>query len=168
MSASSRRGPRLALALFLAAMAQGVYADALQIRGARPDFLTLIAILGALFCDANGGAAVGFFAGLLLASLAAPPHGGFGSLIVSRTLVGFGVGWLEERIFRDNPLTALLLVALGTALADALFFVTAPQPDIPHWARMLGLTTLYNTVLALPLYFLMRRLLRARTEETSP
>ena len=167
MSPERRRSLRLALALFAAALAQSVYANAIQIRGAQPDFLILTVILGALFCDANGGATLGFFAGLLHASLAAPPHGGFGSLIVSRTLVGFGIGWLEERVFRDNPLIALTLVALGTALADTLFFVFAPQPDIPHWARVLGLTTLYNTVLALPFYYLFRRLLRPEQAESS-
>lgn len=161
MSPMARRGWGLALTLFLAALAQSVYADAMQIRGARPDFLTASLVLGAMFCDANGGAAVGFCAGLLHASLVSPPHGGFGSLIVSRTLVGFAVGWLEERIFRDHALIALGLVAVGTALTEGLYFVFAPYPDVRYWARSLGLTTLYNTALALPLYWLIRRLVGA-------
>ena len=158
MNPSARRTAGLWVALFLAAMAQSVWADALQIRGARPDFLTATAILGALFCDANGGASLGFAAGLIYASLASPPHGGFGGLIVSRTLVGAAIGWLDERVFRDNALIAVALVAGGTALAEGLFFLFAPQPHVAHWAKAVLLTTLYNTVLALPLYFLIRRL----------
>ena len=158
MNPSARRIAGLGLALFLAAMAQSVWADAMQIRGARPDFLTATAILGALFCDANGGAALGFAAGLIYASLAAPPHGGFGGLIVSRTLVAAAIGWLDERVFRDNALIAVALVAGGTALAEGLFFLFAPQPHVTHWAKAVLSTTLYNTVLALPLYFLLRRL----------
>ena len=158
MSPSVRRAGGLCLTLFLAALAQSVWADAMQIRGARPDILTAAAILGALFCDANGGAALGFAAGLIHASLAAPPNGGFGGLIVSRTLVAATIGWLDERVFRDNALIAVALVAGGTALAEGLFFLFAPQPHVAQWAKAVLLTTLYNTILALPLYFLIRRL----------
>ena len=166
MTSSAQRGVKLAFALFVAALLQSVCADAMGIRGAHPDLLTATAIVGALFCDANGGAALGFFAGLLHACLVTPPFGGFGSLIVSRTLVGFGVGWLEERIFRDNALLSLSLVTIGTALAEGLFFLFAPQRNILHWARALGLTTLYNPLLALPLYALLRRFLRVEREES--
>ena len=158
MTPSARRALGLSAAVFLAAIAQAVWANALHLRGAQPDFLTATAILCALFCDANGGAGIGFVCGLLLASLVGPPHGGFGSLIVSRVLVGFGAGWLEERIERDNPLLAIGLVTAGTALASCLFFLFAPQHAIGHWARGMMLTTLYNAVLALPLYFIIRGL----------
>ncbi|HZO89537.1 MAG TPA: rod shape-determining protein MreD [Chthonomonadaceae bacterium] len=164
MSPSLRRGVRLAAMLLCAAILQGLYADSLQVHGARPDLLLLTAILGSLFCDINGSAALGFFAGLLHAALAAPPNGGFGSLIVSRTLVCLGVGWLEERVFRDNPLIALFLAALGTALAEGLFFLFAPQHHVLRWTHNVGLTTLYNAVLALPLYFLVRRFLHPNAE----
>ena len=168
MSSSARRIVTLGAVLFAVAVLQSVLGEKYAIAGARPDLLTATAIVAALFCDANGGAAAGFFAGMLLASLAAPPHGGFGSLIVSRTLTGFGVGWLEARIFRDNALLAVVLVALGTALAEVLFFLFAPQPNILHWLRAVGGTALYNGVLALPLYLLLRRLLSVRrAKETS-
>lgn len=166
MTPSARRAFGLGVAVFLSAVAQAVWANALHLHGAQPDFLTATAIICALFCDANGGAGVGFASGLLLASLAGPPHGGFGSLIVSRVLVGFGVGWLEQRIERDNPLLAIGLVTAGTALAGCLFFLFAPQPHIGHWARGMMLTTLYNAVLALPLYLIVRQL-AGKTEDLS-
>ena len=166
MTPTARRALGLGAAILLAAIAQAVWGNALHLRGAQPDFLTATAILCALFCDANSGAGVGFACGLLLASLAGPPHGGFGSLIVSRVLVGFGAGWLEERIERDNPLLAVGLVSAGTALAGCLFFLFAPQHTIGHWARSMMLTTLYNAVLALPLYFLVR-LLAGKGEDFS-
>lgn len=165
MTPAARRALGLGVAVLLAAIAQSVWANAARIHGAQPDFLTATAIVCALFCDANGGAGVGLVSGLLLASLAAPPHGGFGSLIVSRVLVGFGVGWLEERIERDNPLLAIGLVTAGTALAECMFFLFAPQHYISHWARNMLLTTLYNAALALPLYFLIRRLAGGRLRD---
>ncbi|HLV78857.1 MAG TPA: hypothetical protein VKT32_01210 [Chthonomonadaceae bacterium] len=162
MSPAARRGLLLAAALLAAAILQCAAAGALQLWGAQPDLLTTTALTGALFCDANGGAALGFFAGLFLASLTSPPHGGFGSLIVSRTLAGFGAGWLEGRLFRDNARLAIFLVALGTLLADLLFFLFAPQPLSLRVAVTLLKTALYNGVLALPLTLLLRRLLPRR------
>ncbi|HLK56921.1 MAG TPA: rod shape-determining protein MreD [Chthonomonadaceae bacterium] len=162
MNPTLRRRLICALALFLAALVQSAWADAMRFHGAKPDFLVLVALLGAMFCEANESAALGFFAGLLMACLAAPPTSGFGSLIVSRTLVAFGVGWLEERIFRDNALIAVIVAACGTALAEGLFFVFTPQHHIGHWLRGVGLTTLYNALLALPLYLLIRRCLGPR------
>jgi rod shape-determining protein MreD len=164
MTPQARLSLGLALALFLAAVAQATFANALTIRGAQPDFLLAVALLGALFCSGGGGASTGFFAGLLHASLASPPAAGFGSLIVSRTLVCFLVGWLEERIFRDSPLLAVAVVPAGTILAELLFFLFSPQPHVGHWVRVLWQTALYNTVLTLPLYYLVRFFVGPREE----
>ena len=166
MSPSARRIFGLALAIFAAAVAQSVWADAIQIHGARPDFLTATAIIGALSCDANGGAMLGFAAGLFHASLAAPPNGGFGGLIVSRTLITAAIGWLDGRVFRDNAPIAVALVAAGTLLAEGLFFLFAPQPHVLQWAKGVLFTVLYNTVIALPLYFLIRWL-AGETKQTT-
>ena len=167
MSAPASRRIGIALALVLALLVQMVFADAVGIRGAHPDFVLLTVLLGALFCDANQGAQLGFWGGLAYASIVSPPHGGFGSLIISRTLAGFGVGWLEERIFRDHPVLAVALTAGGTALTEAIFFVFAPQPHALHWARAAATTTLYNAALAGPLYLLMRRLLGRLRDRTA-
>lgn len=162
---STRRVLALYGAILLSAVVQATFASALCFRGARPDLLTATAILCALQCSANEAAGIGFLAGLFFAALTSPPRSGFGSLIVSRTLVGFAVGWMEDRIERDNPLLAVLLVAIGTALADALFFLFAPQRPIMHWVRGMGLSTLYNAVLALPLYLLLRLMLGKKSKE---
>ena len=71
------------------------------------------------------------------------------------------MGLLEERVFRDNALTAAAIVFLATGLAEALFFVFAPQPSVGRWA---SITTgeMGFALLALPLFLLARRLLRSR------
>jgi rod shape-determining protein MreD len=154
----------LALALFVAAVAQAALAGRVRLWEAQPNFLLAVALIGALFCNTGGGAGVGFAAGLLSAALASPPRGGFGSLLVSCTLVCGSLGWLEERLFRDHPAIALAGVTVGTAAVEGLFYLFAPQPYPLHWARMLGLTTLYNAVLAIPLYLLIRGLIGARRD----
>jgi rod shape-determining protein MreD len=161
MTLPAQRGVVLAIMVFAATMAQMVLADSITVRGAQPDLLLLTTLVGALFCNANQGAQLGFWCGLIHASIASPPHSGFGSLIVSRTLVGFAVGWLEERIFRDNLLLALALTAVGTALAQAIFYVFAPQHHAIHWAHAMVATTLYNLMLAGPAYLIVHRLLGA-------
>ena len=66
---------------------------------------------------------------------------------------------------RQPALTALAIVTGGTALSETLFFIFAPQPNIPLWAQTLGLTTLYNAALSLPLYWAVRRLVGAHRKE---
>lgn len=165
MTPSTRRILALYGAILFASVAQALWADAITVRGARPDLITATAVLCALQCGANEAAFLGFLAGLMMAALTSPPKSGFGSLIVSRTVVGFAVGWLEERIERDNPILAVLLVTAGTALAHCFFFLFDPQRSILHWARSMGLGTLYNTIIALPLYLLLRLMIGKRTRE---
>jgi cell shape-determining protein MreD len=161
MRPTARQMAAMAATIFCAALLQMDLAYSLRIGRAQPDFIILFIVLTSMFCDANGGAALGFWGGLLTASVAAPPHSGFGGLIVSRTLIGFAIGWLEARVFRDHPLLAIVLVAAGTFLAEALFFLFAPQHNVARWARVaLVLPTLYNAALALPFYFLVRRFAR--------
>ncbi len=158
MSEEARRAFGVGFSLLLAAMLQLVFADPLQIKGAKPDFLLLFALMGSLFCDLNGGAALGFFAGLIHASFASSPHGGFGSLIVNRTLVSGFVGWLEERVFRDSPIMTPLFAFTGTLVAETLFYLSVPQGRLRHRVFIAVGTALYNAFLALPVYLLLRRL----------
>ncbi len=158
MTEGARRAAGLSTALGIAVLLQLVFAEPMRIHGAQPDFLLLFSILGALFCDLNGGAALGFAAGLLHASTASPPHGGFGSLIVNRTLVAGFVGWLEERVFRDAPGLTPLFAFGGTLAAEVLFYLAVPQGRLRHRVMIALLTALYNAALALPVYLLLRRL----------
>jgi len=131
----TRRGIKLAAALFLAAVLQAAFADSVKIWGGRPDLLLTTALVGAMFCGEGAAALLGFSAALLHASLAAPPHAGVGSILVSRTLVCFGIGCMEDRLYRDSVLVALLVVLLGTLSAECLFFVFYPQHNVLNWAE---------------------------------
>ncbi len=157
MTPQATRIVRLSSALLAAALIQLAFVGSIGIRGVHPDLLLATALLSAMFSDANGGAALGFFAGLIHASFAAPALGGFGSLVVSRVLVCFGVGWLEERIYRDNGLLAVILVGVGTLLTEGVYFILSPQRHLVHWASSVVGTTLCNLILAYPLYLLLRR-----------
>src|SRR5690349_21330102 len=114
MSAPAWRGLKLAAALLIAGIMQAAFANAVRLWGAGPDLLLTVSLIGAMFCGEGGSALLGFSAAVLHASIAAPPHAGVGSILVSRTLVCFGVGWLEDRMYRDNMLVAVVVALFGT------------------------------------------------------
>jgi rod shape-determining protein MreD len=151
----ARNSGRLAIALLIAFALHAAYASDLTIAGARPS-LSLTALLTAcLFTNCETGAWLGFLAGLLEAAFAARF---IGSYIVTRTLAGFLVGLLEERIFRDNIFVAVATVFVGTLFVDTCFFLFAPQPQALRWFSGALTQAVYNMVLAIPLYFLFKRL----------
>jgi len=158
MSSSFRRSLLLAILLIGAAACQCVFAVKISIHGARPDLVLMVALLGSLFFGANESAGIGFCAGVLTASCAAPPahFDGYGSIVVSRVIVG----WLEERVFRDNFLIALAIVAGGTLLAEACFFAFDPHFRPGPWLHGILLETVYNSTLCIPVYYLARLCLK--------
>ncbi len=162
MSPAAWRGIKLAAIVFLAGVLQAAFADAVKLWGGRPDLLLTTALVGSMFCGEGAASLLGFSAALIHASLAAPPHSGVGSILVSRTLVCFGVGCLEDRVYRDNVVVALVVVLLGTLATEALFFVFYPQRDVAAWSRTLLPTLAWNGLLAAPCFYAMRGMLGSR------
>jgi hypothetical protein len=162
MSAAAWRGVKLAAALFVAGVLQAAFADLLTLWGGRPDLLLATALVASMFCGEGVSALLGFSAALIHASIAAPPHAGVGSILVSRTLVCFGVGWMEDRMYRDSVFVAICVVVVGTLVAECLFFIFYPQHNVLRWARILLITLLWNGLLAAPCYYGIRMLLGSR------
>jgi hypothetical protein len=164
MSPSAWRGIKLAIALFVAAVLQAAFADSVKAWGGRPDLLLTTSLVGAMFCGEGSSAVLGFSAAVIHASLAAPPRAGVGSILVSRTLVCFAIGWLEDRMYRDSVLVAIVVVLIGTLCAECLFFLFYPQHPVLVWARVLLVTLVWNGLLAAPCYFAVRGLLGPHRE----
>jgi len=155
-------GKRLLLFIVLplvAAILQFAWAGRIAIEDATPQLPLLLTTLGATFCTANEGALLGFINGFLFASLSPLLGGGLGGIIVGNTLVGFGIGWLGERVFRGSTFLAPFFAATGTLVAALIYLVAAPPPLLLHWLLVTGKTTLYNMALAIPLYPILRWLL---------
>lgn len=150
----------LTSALFVAALLQSAVSARVHFLGGQANWLLTTALVGSLFCSVNGGAVLGLIAGITEASLASPPHGGFGSIAVSWTIVCLVVGWLEEALFRDNVTLAAATSAAGTLLAGGLFFIGSPQPHPGHWAQMLAGSAVLDTIISVPVYLLIVRLVR--------
>ncbi len=166
MTPYTRRLLTIVGAFVVAALFQMTAASNLLVFGAQVDLPLCAAIVGSMLCDVNTASAVGFASGVLTASLAAPPVSGFGSIVVSRTIVCFLIGWLEARIVRDSALLAPLFGVLGTVSCAVMFFAFDPQKDTSHWTIVLVGSSLYNGVVAIPLFYIMRRI-AGRDESTA-
>lgn len=157
MNPSQRKAIWLGISLFVALILQATFADKIKIVGVKPDLTLVVALTGAMFCEANGSSLLGFVAGLLHASFATPAGGGVGAIIVSRTLICFGIGLLGEHLYRDSLRVACIAVAAATFLTEVIFYVIAPQPIVSVWFRHAVGTAVYNALLAIPLYLFLRR-----------
>lgn len=147
---------RLTIVLLLAFLLQAAFGSRMVLFGAYPNISLTVLLVSCLFTGANTGAFLGFLLGLLEASYL---NRYVGSVLVSRTLVGWAVGLMEESIFRDNLLIALATALVGTLAAESCFFIFAPQPHVTRWAIRTLATAGYNTALTIPLYLLLHRVL---------
>jgi len=155
----SRRSQRLVMAGLLLAgfVLQAAFASDVRMGAAQPEPALCVLVLECLYVGPRTGAWLGFGLGLLEAAYAARVVGSF---IVTRTLAGFAVGALEDRVFRDSLPFSVIAVAVTTLLVEAAFFVFVPPRDALAWLGRVGGATAYNSALALPLYFIVRRCVR--------
>ena len=158
----ARQVALVAFFLLIAAVLQGRGAHAIALRGAEPDFILVALACGATLVGGPRGAGLGFWAGLLTAALV---PGTSGTFLVSRTLAGAFAGWLHGSVIRDSVVVPPLVGLSTTLVAELVYVLMAPTHHLRAWAVARGGELLYNAVLALPLYFLMRRLHIGRQRE---
>ncbi|MCH8978531.1 MAG: rod shape-determining protein MreD [Armatimonadetes bacterium] len=144
----------LALWFWVAAVIQQAVAPQVKIAGAEPDLLLVVALVSAVFYPPRIAAVLGFVAGVL--------HGGIAGAdlahyAVSGTLVAFAVGYLSGLELDVKPWYVGLTVLGGTLAAQLLMMIQAPPPETVPYVRATILSAMYNGVLAIPIYALIRR-----------
>ena len=164
---SSWDGVKIAVLLFVAAVAQVSVFSQIDVFGAAPDLLLVTLVAVSLLRGSVAGACGGFFAGLIVdtASLGAL---GLTSLVL--TLAGFWIGRYGETTGRDRAHAPYLSIAIVTAVYEVGLLVvhfvlgeTAPAGAV--FASLLPAVIL-NLIVTGPIYALVRRALRPleRTE----
>ena len=162
MSATPGAFARVALIALVAVILQlsGFGPD--RLFGGQPDLVPLAVAAVAVYAGSVAGAATGFGTGVLL-DLAVGGTMGASSLVLSA--VGYGVGRYRE--VRDPahglmpiPVGALATLAWVTAFAAVSFMLDVGASVSPFVFRDMLLTIALNTVLALPVFALCRRVLR--------
>ncbi len=150
---------RAVLLLVMAAGLQGAWGSALSIYGASPDLLLVTLTALALVLPPAGAAAVGLLGGWFTGALVGRSVGSF---IVTRLLLGAGLGLLELRFYRANPLISAGAALLGTLFSEGVFFVFSPEQfanDIPRWGWLTLGKAGYHIILIVPLSALVRRII---------
>lgn len=153
---------RLAILAVLLVLVQTAMFSQLQLFGASPDLVPLVVASVGLLAGTTAGATMGFGAGLLI-DFALLQTLGISSLVY--VMVGHYAGRLSEAS-RDPSQTGLPLLAgaLATAVAMVVFstmqFLLGVEAAISfELVRQILSTILINTLLALPVHALVRRML---------
>jgi rod shape-determining protein MreD len=149
------------ICLWLAAGCQQSVAPRLAIGAVSPDFLLVaVGVLG-LFASRRSGTLLGFFGGLLMGAISGANMAGY---VFSRTLAGFLIGWFNDLEFDTGAVMALVATAFLTLVSGLLHTFIAPPPAAA-FIGTLGATigaAVVNGVLAMPLYLIVRPVLRSR------
>jgi len=153
---------KLGVALLVATLLQTTVAPHLRLLGAYPDFALIIVVSVALVKGSEYGAVFGFLTGMFTAIALLEPFGLSAFVFV---LVGFIAGRYAETADLSAGFAPILTVFAATLLANVLFataqFLLAREvPFGFFFARVLLPSLVLNTLLAAPLYVLVRIWLR--------
>jgi len=158
---SSWDGVKIAVLLFVAAVAQVSVFSEIDVFGAAPDLLLVTLVAVSLLRGSVAGAVGGFFAGLVI-DIATLGTLGLTSLVL--TLAGFWIGRYGETTGRDRAHAPYLSIAVVTVLYEVGLLVvhfvlgeTAPAGAL--FASLLPAVIL-NLLVTGPVYAVVRRMLR--------
>ena len=158
---SSWDGVKIAVLLFVAAVAQVSIFSQIDVFGATPDMLLVTLVAVSLLRGSVAGAVGGFFAGLIVdtASLGAL---GLTSLVL--TLGGFWIGRYGETTGRDRAHAPYLSIAVVTVLYEigllVVHFVLGESAPAGSVFASLLPAVILNLAITGSVYWLVRRLLR--------
>ena len=153
---------RLAVALLAAILLQTALAPHLRLLGAYPDFALIIVVCVALVKGAETGAVFGFLTGLISAIALMEPFGLSAFVFV---LIGYLAGRYAETADLPAGVAPLLTVFIATLVAGVLlamaqFLLAREVPLGFFFGRVLLPSLVLNTLLAAPIYLLVRVWLR--------
>jgi rod shape-determining protein MreD len=153
---------RLAAIVFLAVVVQISGFGDIRVLGGNADLVPLAVAAVAFFTGSVSGASTGFAAGLLL-DLALGQNLGASSLVL--TAVGYSVGRYREVRDPAHGLAPVAVAALATLewvvgfAAVSFMLEIEASVDVVIFREMV-VTVLLNSLLALPFFALLRRVLR--------
>jgi hypothetical protein len=127
----------------------------ITVSGAAPRLGMAAVAVACLHVGPNAGAALGALLGALETSYLALFSG---SLIVSRAVTGFAMGYLDEWLFRGRLAVAIAFGFLAVLVADSLFFLFAPQPNAAAWWRTTVASAIYTGFAAALLHLAVQHL----------
>jgi rod shape-determining protein MreD len=153
---------RLVVVLLVAVLLQTAVAPHLRLLGAYPDIALIAVVCVALLKGSETGAVFGFLTGMLTAIALMEPFGLSAFVFV---LVGYFAGRYAETADLPAGFAPLFTVFVATLVANVLFamaqFLLAREVPLGFFlGRVLFPSLVFNTLLAAPIYLLVRLWLR--------
>jgi rod shape-determining protein MreD len=153
---------RLVVTLVIATLLQTTVAPNIRILGANPDFALIVVVCVALLKGAEIGAVFGFFTGTLVAVALMEPLGLSAFVFV---LIGYFAGRYAETADLSAGYAPLVSAFAATLLANVLLAMAQYllERQVPlgfFFGRVLIPSLILNTLLAAPLYLVVRFWLR--------
>ena len=153
---------KFGVTLLVATLLQTTVAPHLRLLGAYPDFALITVVCVAMVKGSEAGAVFGFLIGMLTAIALMEPFGLSAFVFV---LVGYFAGRYAETADLSAGFAPLLTVFAATVLANLLLaiaqFLLARQVPFGFFVgRVLVPSVILNTLLAAPMYLVVRAWLR--------
>lgn len=155
---------RLAAVLLVAVLLQTAVAPHLRLLGANPDFALIAVVCVALVKGSETGAVFGFLTGMITAIALMEP---FGLAAFVFVLIGYFAGRYAETADLPAGLAPLFTVFVATLVANLLFalaqFLLGREVPLGFFVgRVLFPSLVFNTLLAAPVYLLVRLWLKGK------
>ena len=155
---------RLVVVLLVAVLLQTAVAPNLRLLGANPDFALIAVACVALIKGSEVGAVFGFLTGMITAIALMEP---FGLAAFVFVLIGFFAGRYAETADLPAGLAPLLTAFVATLAANLMFalaqFLLGRQVPLGFFlGRVLVPSLVFNTLLAAPVYLLVRLWLKGK------
>jgi rod shape-determining protein MreD len=159
-----------ALVLFASVILQTTVMPHFRIMGSQPDLVLIVTITFAFLEGPAFGSATGFLGGLLQ-DLAVTRVVGLSAL--SKTMVGYMAGQLERTIFTESIFLPIISIFIATLVNETIYvgfsYLFGNQIPVRFVYSTLVLpAALYNSILALFVFPLLRRLVYYRHEVAVP
>lgn len=152
---------RIAAILIIGVVVQETVISQISIFGVNADITPLIVMSVGLLCGSLPGAIVGFLCGLLVDTVLVQTLGVTSLLYI---VIGYWSGRLRELRDPAHGLVPLALGAAATAFAGVgmtiiQFLLGVDSPVSLLLAQQIFITVLVNTIISLPVYALVRRII---------
>ena len=128
-----------------------------------PNTSLIIVISFAIYSGRNRGAIIGFFVGILQDIIFGRIIG-LGALIFM--IIGYLVGLMDQKIFKDNLFVPLVLTALATILYEMvnflLIFLLGYKIELLNIIKkMLIIEVIYNSIISIIVYYYVSKLFKS-------
>ena len=148
------------IAFFIVYFLQINFFSWFNIAGVKPNLFILLTLFVGLFMDKRIAAVLGFIMGIYLDILTAKQ---VGISAIVFTFLGYICGFLDNRFSKDSKLTIMLMVIASTFVYEVIVYIYLSisnnvSLDVLGFLRILGIELLFNGLLTIILYPIIRDL----------